>query len=112
MQRIHWPLPLPASRHGCRIFPRGWSGAKRSEEHTSELQSPMYLVCRLLLEKKKKNTKLYHSIKKMLHTRSNLFYEARRRSVPRILRAPAILKAGSSSIQVSHATRTLQPHSI
>ena len=25
---------------------------KRSEEHTSELQSPMYLVCRLLLEKK------------------------------------------------------------
>src|SRR5437879_8140809 len=30
---------------------------KRSEEHTSELQSPMYLVCRLLLEKKnKKNT--------------------------------------------------------
>src|SRR5436189_3319663 len=29
---------------------------ERSEEHTSELQSPMYLVCRLLLEKKKKNT--------------------------------------------------------
>src|SRR5437762_7186776 len=28
--------------------------ALRSEEHTSELQSPMYLVCRLLLEKKKK----------------------------------------------------------
>ena len=26
--------------------------AKRSEEHTSELQSPLYLVCRLLLEKK------------------------------------------------------------
>src|SRR5437764_5681270 len=29
----------------------------RSEEHTSELQSPMYLVCRLLLEKKNKNQK-------------------------------------------------------
>src|SRR5437764_4285521 len=28
---------------------------ERSEEHTSELQSPMYLVCRLLLEKKKNN---------------------------------------------------------
>src|SRR5436189_2122931 len=27
----------------------------RSEEHTSELQSPMYLVCRLLLEKKKRD---------------------------------------------------------
>src|SRR5438876_3741508 len=29
---------------------------KRSEEHTSELQSPVHLVCRLLLEKKKTNT--------------------------------------------------------
>src|SRR5258708_26553892 len=29
--------------------------ANRSEEHTSELQSPDHLVCRLLLEKKKKN---------------------------------------------------------
>src|SRR5437762_11357560 len=28
------------------------AGSARSEEHTSELQSPMYLVCRLLLEKK------------------------------------------------------------
>src|SRR5437762_6879321 len=33
---------------------RGGRAAARSEEHTSELQSPMYLVCRLLLEKKKK----------------------------------------------------------
>src|ERR1017187_10798343 len=32
----------------------GWRRNRdRSEEHTSELQSPMYLVCRLLLEKKK-----------------------------------------------------------
>src|SRR5437879_9647584 len=33
------------------------SMSPRSEEHTSELQSPMYLVCRLLLEKKKKYNK-------------------------------------------------------
>src|SRR5437879_7850849 len=33
------------------LFPR--PSSIRSEEHTSELQSPMYLVCRLLLEKKK-----------------------------------------------------------
>src|SRR5437879_13571754 len=33
---------------------RGRCHSTRSEEHTSELQSPMYLVCRLLLEKKKK----------------------------------------------------------
>src|SRR5215216_1789876 len=32
------------------------SATPRSEEHTSELQSPDHLVCRLLLEKKKKNT--------------------------------------------------------
>src|SRR2546426_7925545 len=32
-------------------------GEQRSEEHTSELQSPCNLVCRLLLEKKKKNPK-------------------------------------------------------
>src|ERR1035438_10564907 len=32
------------------------SGLSRSEEHTSELQSLRHLVCRLLLEKKKKNT--------------------------------------------------------
>src|SRR5436189_1433179 len=32
------------------------ASAGRSEEHTSELQSPMYLVCRLLLEKKKSDT--------------------------------------------------------
>src|SRR5437879_10899968 len=35
---------------------RAVRGRARSEEHTSELQSPMYLVCRLLLEKKKKKT--------------------------------------------------------
>src|SRR3712207_6898911 len=34
-------------------------GARRSEEHTSELQSRQYLVCRLLLEKKKNITVLY-----------------------------------------------------
>src|SRR5258707_9744309 len=32
--------------------------AQRSEEHTSELQSRQYLVCRLLLEKKKKTKKM------------------------------------------------------
>src|SRR6266487_7002089 len=39
----------------CAYPPR--HGAGRSEEHTSELQSPVHLVCRLLLEKKKKKKK-------------------------------------------------------
>src|SRR5205809_3210916 len=34
----------------------GWAQISRSEEHTSELQSRLHLVCRLLLEKKKKKT--------------------------------------------------------
>src|SRR3712207_7137802 len=41
----HFSIPLP-NRHR----------APRSEEHTSELQSRQYLVCRLLLEKKKHTT--------------------------------------------------------
>src|SRR5687768_18585548 len=35
-------------------------GHRRSEEHTSELQSRLHLVCRLLLEKKKKNKNTSH----------------------------------------------------
>src|SRR6266446_7309228 len=38
--------------------------AGRSEEHTSELQSPCNLVCRLLLEKKKKNKNYLHFLKR------------------------------------------------
>src|SRR5438876_6649495 len=42
----------------CRLFrfrvPQARGEVRRSEEHTSELQSPVHLVCRLLLEKKKK----------------------------------------------------------
>src|SRR5688572_31768321 len=44
--------------------------AARSEEHTSELQSQSNLVCRLLLEKKNKNTK--HSRHNLMTTRENL----------------------------------------
>src|SRR2546430_3349552 len=49
---IRWPAcapPWPAMKR-----PPPWP-ASRSEEHTSELQSQSNLVCRLLLEKKKKN---------------------------------------------------------
>src|SRR5207244_9268593 len=41
--------------HGRRRQVTGGISLFRSEEHTSELQSPDHLVCRLLLEKKKKN---------------------------------------------------------
>src|SRR5688500_20055314 len=41
---------------GMALRGRFLVGANRSEEHTSELQSPCNLVCRLLLEKKKQRT--------------------------------------------------------
>src|SRR2546425_8110340 len=47
-------LSAPARRSRDRRYPQRARRAARSEEHTSELQSLAYLVCRLLLEKKKK----------------------------------------------------------
>src|SRR5208337_2553773 len=54
---LHDALPIASPRlSGSCSTPRRLrsSPERRSEEHTSELQSPMYLVCRLLLEKKKR----------------------------------------------------------
>src|SRR3989442_9513671 len=49
--------PRLRARLPCRRSRRVCSHPLRSEEHTSELQSRPHLVCRLLLEKKKKNEK-------------------------------------------------------
>src|SRR2546422_5117868 len=48
------PRRLPSRPARCRTRPS--AARRRSEEHTSELQSRLHLVCRLLLEKKKKKT--------------------------------------------------------
>src|SRR3712207_9016253 len=56
---IGWGIISPFTRHpvqaamDARVVQEA-AGPGRSEEHTSELQSRQYLVCRLLLEKKKK----------------------------------------------------------
>src|SRR3712207_7370326 len=52
--------PRRAARPPTPAGGRASSAPSRSEEHTSELQSRQYLVCRLLLEKKKKNKALRH----------------------------------------------------
>src|SRR5207253_7617815 len=49
---LMWPIILCSITAAAIILERLWT---RSEEHTSELQSRGHLVCRLLLEKKKKN---------------------------------------------------------
>src|SRR5690348_18214746 len=58
-----WPAPAipptaPSAERSASVTSR--RAATRSEEHTSELQSPVHLVCRLLLEKKKKKNKKHH----------------------------------------------------
>src|SRR5256885_13292196 len=52
----HRQGPLrPRHHESARVWKAGDVADERSEEHTSELQSPCNLVCRLLLEKKKQN---------------------------------------------------------
>src|SRR2546422_5275070 len=54
-QTLYWKgQPGLAEAYAARA--RALAPEDRSEEHTSELQSRLHLVCRLLLEKKKKNT--------------------------------------------------------
>src|SRR2546429_6766118 len=55
-------LDTPARcRTDCRSHRRARQLVRRSEEHTSELQSRLHLVCRLLLEKKKTYTSAHHA---------------------------------------------------
>src|SRR6266581_9740931 len=63
---LHDALPISTAGPPCSWSPRSspTSADSRSEEHTSELQSPVHLVCRLLLEKKKKTNKKKKKIKK------------------------------------------------
>src|SRR3712207_8323178 len=54
-------LPIVFNKHsGEKAVHRELSLSQRSEEHTSELQSRQYLVCRLLLEKKSTYSTLLH----------------------------------------------------
>src|SRR5258705_7641164 len=59
-ESLHSPRPLPYSTCGQLLAAarRSLNQTSRSEEHTSELQSLRQLVCRLLLEKKKKNREM------------------------------------------------------
>src|SRR5256885_7894025 len=63
-----------AARRARRSPGRAARGAAaRSEEHTSELQSPCNLVCRLLLEKKKKKRNSTLHIARQVHSRATVY---------------------------------------
>src|SRR5258707_3909313 len=75
--------PLHAARHAGMGDPDGVACgaiAHRSEEHTSELQSRQYLVCRLLLEKKKQ---LIDIQRLYVYRRESLLYRYSRTTVNR-----------------------------
>src|SRR5687767_15560832 len=59
----------PSARSSRSMPTRCTSATARSEEHTSELQSLAYLVCRLLLEKKKnnKNLKIIYTLQQSVY---------------------------------------------
>src|SRR3712207_7730724 len=61
-------LDSPVEPGVCRAVTlvKGIAAGSRSEEHTSELQSLQYLVCRLLLEKKKKHNSLLYFLQQPL----------------------------------------------
>src|SRR3712207_8528497 len=54
------PLKVDSERLGMRVALSRDASTTRSEEHTSEIQSRQYLVCRLLLEKKKNTQQAIH----------------------------------------------------
>src|SRR3712207_8513323 len=60
----HGHTPDPSGRHAFGPTPTGGvrEGPPRSEEHTSELQSRQYLVCRLLLEQKQHSPTVSHTL--------------------------------------------------
>src|SRR3989440_1012561 len=57
------PKISPALRRSSMEMKLSGTFVRRSEEHTSELQSRSDLVCRLLLEKKKKNSVMFISVR-------------------------------------------------
>src|SRR2546429_5693643 len=69
-----------------KVIGLGYLWLARSEEHTSELQSRLHLVCRLLLEKKKKIHDTHTVLWLSIHTHCNVVIQiARRRHCTRVL---------------------------
>src|SRR5256884_1788254 len=78
----------------------------RSEEHTSELQSRLHLVCRLLLEKKKRASQhsLHFDLSERLHCTHTVLYGAARamHTGPRLRIADAVAYSSDHAVSLVH----------
>src|SRR5256886_13325156 len=101
-----WTLDHPTKGYTGRSVYRS-----RSEEHTSELQSQSNLVCRLLLEKKKKNHNIFecfhHSI-----TRSPGIFDTQMKRKARQMLSSVIDSLFIQLVQSSHAVLTCETPAI
>src|SRR5256885_6431480 len=77
---------------------------ERSEEHTSELQSPCNLVCRLLLEKKKTKTDLH------FHLEHRHYHQPFVPITPASLDTPAIPHPSTLAFPYTSQSRICSPH--
>src|SRR2546430_10756486 len=100
------PTPPRGISGGVRI-----RGRRRSEEHTSELQSQSNLVCRLLLEKKKELTSVRHSTIDRLFDRSVSSDVPSRESDSGILCHP-LVQSSRCHIQRHNASQLSTPYSV
>src|SRR5204863_3791978 len=108
-QKVLLSIPQTIRTGDPRSFLRAAPG--RSEEHTSELQSRRDLVCRLLLEKKKKNYRYNEQPCRDLNSSSkysSLFFTSARKRFPYYLHDTADPKR--SRLVIGHLPRVAQRH--
>src|SRR5256885_7546991 len=99
----NWPTS-PRDGETGRTRRASGAGRRQSEEHTSELQSPCNLVCRLLLEKKKKN---HHSLFKEHMNSSTKIYNIFTKPRRHVILSTILTKMSiNSSLKYEHHSST------
>src|SRR2546429_1662967 len=100
-----------ASSHQGGTFARSSSRTRhggRSEEHTSELQSRLHLVCRLLLEKKKKEIRRRKGVYAILTTEDGMCTSERDESIDALLREEQQCELSDSTVRDDGRTHRWQ----
>src|SRR5256885_8800923 len=103
---------ISGSRDGSCQRRRDARLQRRSEEHTSELQSPCNLVCRLLLEKKKEHEldrRVRNLLRSVAHDRHPFAHQVRQYQIPpeHALRAESIWQVNDVGLRPHRLTLTV-----